>query len=59
MKFFWEVFVTLLVVIDPPGTVPIFLGLTSGRTTKERKRLAWQAALVAFGVIVVLHCSAS
>jgi len=53
VKFFWEVFVTLFVVIDPPGTVPIFLGLTSGRTTKERNRLAWQAALVAFGVIVV------
>jgi multiple antibiotic resistance protein len=53
MKFFWEVFVTLFVVIDPPGTVPIFLGLTSGRTTKERNRLAWQAALVALGVIVV------
>jgi len=53
VKFFWEVFVTLFVVIDPPGTVPIFLGLTSARTTKERNRLAWQAALVAFGVIVV------
>ena len=53
MKFFWEVFVTLFVVIDPPGTVPIFLGLTSGRTAKERNRLAWQAALVAFGVIVI------
>ena len=53
VKFFWEVFVTLFVVIDPPGTVPIFLGLTGGRTAKERNRLAWQAALVAFGVIVV------
>jgi multiple antibiotic resistance protein len=53
VKFFWEVFVTLFVITDPPGTVPIFLGLTSGRTTKERNRLAWQAALVAFGVIVV------
>ena len=53
VKFFWEVFVTLFVVIDPPGTVPIFIGLTSGRAPKERNRLAWQAALVAFGVIVV------
>ena len=53
VKFFWEVFVTLFVIIDPPGTVPIFLGLTSGRTTRERNKLAWQAALVAFGVIVV------
>ena len=53
MKFFWEVFVTLFVIIDPAGTVPVFLGLTRGRTRQDRNRLAWQAAVVAFGVIVV------
>ena len=52
MKFFTEVFVTLLVIIDPPGTVPVFLGLTRGRSARARNRLAWQAAVVAFGVIV-------
>ena len=52
MKFFLEVFVTLLVIIDPPGTVPVFLGLTRGRSARARARLAWQAAAVAFGVIV-------
>ena len=52
MKFFWEVFVTLLVIIDPPGTVPVFLGLTRGLSSRERGKLAWQAAVVAFGVIV-------
>ena len=52
LKFFWEVFVTLLVITDPPGTVPVFLGLTSQRPARERNRLAWQAAVVAFGVIV-------
>jgi multiple antibiotic resistance protein len=52
MKFFFEVFVTLLVIIDPPGTVPLFLGLTRGRSIRARNRLAWQAAVVAFGVIV-------
>jgi multiple antibiotic resistance protein len=52
VKFFWEVFVTLLVIIDPPGTVPVFLGLTRGRSARTRHRLAWQAAVVAFGVIV-------
>jgi multiple antibiotic resistance protein len=26
VKFFWEVFVTLFVIIDPAGTVPVFLG---------------------------------
>jgi multiple antibiotic resistance protein len=52
VKFFFEVFVTLLVIIDPPGTVPLFLGLTRGRSIRARNRLAWQAAVVAFGVIV-------
>jgi multiple antibiotic resistance protein len=53
VRFFWEVFVTLLVIIDPAGTVPLFLGLTRGRSGRERRRLAWQATVVAFGVIVV------
>ena len=52
MKFFTEVFVTLLVIIDPAGTVPLFLGLTRGRSARTRHMLAWQAAAVAFGVIV-------
>lgn len=53
MKLFWEVFVTLFVIMDPASTVPVFLGLTKGRSDRERKRLAWQATVVAFGVIVV------
>jgi len=53
VRFFWEVFVTLLVITDPPGIVPVFLGLTRGRADRDRNRLAWQAAVVAFGVILV------
>ena len=52
VKFFWEVFVTLLVITDPPGIVPVFLAMTSDRRPAERNRLAWQAAVVALGVIV-------
>ncbi|MPZ59991.1 MAG: NAAT family transporter [Propionibacteriales bacterium] len=48
-----EVFVTLFVIMDPPGTIPLFLSLTSGRSPVLRKRAAWQAVVVAFGVIVV------
>ncbi|HUZ39121.1 MAG TPA: MarC family protein [Streptosporangiaceae bacterium] len=52
LKFFWEAFVTLLVITDPPGVVPPFLALTRGLPSRVRHRLAWQAAVVALGVIV-------
>jgi multiple antibiotic resistance protein len=52
MKFFLQVFVTLFVIIDPAGTVPVFLALTRGRSPRDRNRLALQATVVAFGVIV-------
>jgi len=51
VKLFTEVFVTLVVIMDPVGTIPMFLALTGGRTTRARKRLAWQAVLVAIAVI--------
>ena len=31
VTFFFQAFVTLFVIIDPPGIVPVFLGLTRGR----------------------------
>src|SRR3954471_12367558 len=51
VKLFTEVFVTLLVIMDPVGTIPLFLALTSGRSSRARKRLAWQAVVVAMAVI--------
>ncbi len=47
-----QAFITLLVILDPPGATPIFLGLVGNRPQKERVRLAWQAAAVSFFVIV-------
>ncbi|HTL23262.1 MAG TPA: MarC family protein [Mycobacteriales bacterium] len=50
-KVFGEVLVTLVVIMDPVGNVPLFLGLTGGRTNKKRRRLAGQAVLVSLLVI--------
>lgn len=47
-----SVFVTLFVIMDPPGTVPIFLALTQPMSRTQRNRAARQAIAVAFGVIV-------
>jgi multiple antibiotic resistance protein len=46
-----EVFVTLFVIMDPVGTIPIFLSLTGGRSVQVARRAAWQAVAVSFGVI--------
>ena len=51
VTFSIQAFVTLLVILDPPGATPIFLGLVADRTKKERVQLAWQAALVSLIVI--------
>ena len=52
-KFGLEVFISLLVIIDPPGNAPIFLAIVSDRTQAVRNRLALQAVLVAFGIITL------
>lgn len=53
IALFGTVFVTLLVITDPPGMVPIFLALTGPLPAKERNRAAWQAVALALGVIAI------
>jgi multiple antibiotic resistance protein len=47
MELFISAFITLFVVIDPPGCAPIFYGLTTGATTQQRRRMAIRAVIVA------------
>jgi multiple antibiotic resistance protein len=51
-RLFGEVLVTLFVIMDPPGSVPIFLALTGAMPPAQRNRAAWQAMVLAGGVIV-------
>lgn len=43
--------VTLFVIVDPPGLLPVFLGLTSPLSRAERRAAATKSSIVAFGVI--------
>jgi multiple antibiotic resistance protein len=49
---FAQVFVTLLVIMDPVGNVPIFLAVTDRDGEEARRRAALQAALTAAAVIL-------
>ena len=51
MNLFGEVVVTMLVILDPPGNVPIFLAVTQRLSEKERNRAAFLAIGTAFLVI--------
>jgi multiple antibiotic resistance protein len=51
VTFALQAFVTLFVIMDPPGSIPIFLGLVSDKSPATRRKLAWQAAAVSMVVI--------
>lgn len=53
LGLFARAFVTLLVIMDPVGNVPIFLSLTRDFDTHRRRRAGLQASLVAAAVILV------
>lgn len=43
--------ITLFVIMDPPGSIPVFLGLVARLSPAARHRAARQAVAVSFGVI--------
>ena len=53
LDLFISAFVTLFVVIDPPGCAPIYAGLTSGASPKQALAMAARACLIA-GLILLL-----
>ena len=52
IELFTSAFITLAVIIDPPGCAPIFAGLTKGTTEAHRRQMAIRAAVVAWCILV-------
>ncbi len=50
LQFGLAAFVTLLVVVDPPGVVPIYVALTKDEQPRRRRAILIRAVLIAFGV---------
>jgi len=53
LKLFISAFITLFVVLDPPGCAPIYAGLTAGANAMQRRAMAVRACLIA-GVILIV-----
>ena len=53
VELFLTTAVTIFVIVDPPGLLPVFLGLTKSLGSRQRRRAADRASAVAFGVIAV------
>ena len=53
LKLFVSAFITLFVVLDPPGCAPIYAGLAAGANPAQRRAMAVRACLIA-GVILVI-----
>lgn len=53
MEDLLSVFIFFFAVIDPIGSVPVFLAVTRGFSTKDKKAVAWKAVVVA-GITLTL-----
>ncbi|MBT2134814.1 MarC family protein [Croceibacterium sp. LX-88] len=53
IELFLSAFVTLFVVLDPPGCAPIYAALTTGASPAQKRSMAMRACLIA-GVILVI-----
>lgn len=53
IELFLSAFLTLFVVIDPPGCGPIYAGLTSGATPVQRRSMACRAVLIAAAILLL------
>ena len=52
IELFGSALVTFLVIIDPPGCVPIFAGLTRGTTPGHRRAMAVKSSLIAWAILM-------
>jgi multiple antibiotic resistance protein len=53
LDLFISAFVTLFVVIDPPGCAPIYAGLTSGANHRQATTMAARACLIAATILLL------
>ena len=52
-ELFLSAFVTLFVVIDPPGCAPIYAGLSKGASPRQQRMMAVRATIIAAIILLI------
>ena len=52
-ELFLSAFITLFVVIDPPGCAPIYAGLTKGASSAQARSMALRATFIAAIILLI------
>lgn len=52
IELFTTAFITLAVIIDPPGCAPIFASLTRGASAAQRRAMAIRSSIIAWGILM-------
>ncbi len=52
-------FVVFFVVVEPVSLIPLFAGLTEGASRRHQRRMAFKAAVIAFGICVLFALGGS
>lgn len=52
-ELFISAFITLFVVIDPPGCAPIYAGLTKGASAAQARTMAIRASVIAAVILLI------
>lgn len=53
LELFISAFITLFVVIDPPGCAPIYAGLTKGASAQLARNMALRASAIAASILLL------
>ena len=53
LELFLSAFITLFVVLDPPGCAPIYAGLTTGASPAQKRSMAIRACVIAGAILLV------
>ena len=57
LMYFFKCFLTFFVIVDPPGNLPIFIGLTSRFKEELREKISKRMTTIALSILIITTIS--